>query len=89
MQRTPITLDDDLMSRLDEFMSDRRYANRSEAIRDLVRAGYRRLNTRRPGPKAEGVETVLADLRREFADANRRLAERYGLDVAHWLPEGR
>ena len=39
MQRTTITLDDDLMNRLDEFMADRRYANRSEAIRDLVRAG--------------------------------------------------
>jgi len=39
MQRTTITLDDDLMSRLDEFMADRQYANRSEAIRDLVRAG--------------------------------------------------
>lgn len=39
MQRTTITLDDDLMTRLDEFMSERRYANRSEAIRDLVRSG--------------------------------------------------
>ena len=39
MQRTTITLDDDLMSRLDEFMADRHYANRSEAIRDLVRSG--------------------------------------------------
>lgn len=39
MQRTTITLDDDLMARLDEFMADRRYANRSEAIRDLVRSG--------------------------------------------------
>jgi CopG family nickel-responsive transcriptional regulator len=39
MQRTTITLDDDLMTRLDEFMTDRRYANRSEAIRDLVRSG--------------------------------------------------
>lgn len=39
MQRTTITLDEDLMQRLDEFMADRRYANRSEAIRDLVRAG--------------------------------------------------
>jgi CopG family nickel-responsive transcriptional regulator len=39
MQRTTITLDDDLMSRLDEYMADRQYANRSEAIRDLVRAG--------------------------------------------------
>lgn len=39
MQRTTITLDDDLMDRLDEFMQERQYANRSEAIRDLVRAG--------------------------------------------------
>jgi CopG family nickel-responsive transcriptional regulator len=39
MQRTTITLDDELMDRLDEFMSDRQYANRSEAIRDLVRSG--------------------------------------------------
>ena len=42
MQRTTITLDDDLMARLDDFMADRRYANRSEAIRDLVRAGLER-----------------------------------------------
>jgi CopG family transcriptional regulator, nickel-responsive regulator len=39
MQRTTITLDDDLMARLDEFMRERGYANRSEAIRDLARAG--------------------------------------------------
>ena len=39
MQRTTITLDDHLMARLDAFMADRQYANRSEAIRDLVRAG--------------------------------------------------
>jgi len=32
MQRTTITLDDDLMERLDEFMRERGYANRSEAI---------------------------------------------------------
>jgi CopG family nickel-responsive transcriptional regulator len=39
MQRTTLTLDDDLMSRLDEFMHERGYANRSEAVRDLVRSG--------------------------------------------------
>ena len=39
MQRTTITLDDDLMDRIDGFMRDRNYANRSEAIRDLVRGG--------------------------------------------------
>jgi CopG family nickel-responsive transcriptional regulator len=42
MQRTTITLDDDLMARLDEFMGARRYSNRSEAVRDLVRAGLER-----------------------------------------------
>ncbi len=39
MQRTTITLDDDLDARLDEYMKERGYANRSEAIRDLVRSG--------------------------------------------------
>ena len=39
MQRTTITLDDDLMERLDGFMKERQYASRSEAIRDLVRSG--------------------------------------------------
>lgn len=39
MQRTTITLDDELMAELDAFMASRRYANRSEAIRDLVRSG--------------------------------------------------
>lgn len=39
MQRTTITLDEDLVSRLDEFMAERQYENRSEAIRDLVRSG--------------------------------------------------
>ena len=39
MQRTTIMLDDDLVARHDEFMAERQYANRSEAVRDLVRAG--------------------------------------------------
>ena len=39
MQRVTITLDDDLMTELDRFMQARGYANRSEAIRDLTRAG--------------------------------------------------
>lgn len=42
MQRTTITLDDDLMAELDAFMAGRSYANRSEAIRDLVRSGLGR-----------------------------------------------
>lgn len=39
MQRVTITLDDDLMEAVDAFIQARGYANRSEAIRDLARAG--------------------------------------------------
>ena len=39
MQRVTITLDDELMSELDRIIATRGYQNRSEAIRDLARAG--------------------------------------------------
>jgi CopG family nickel-responsive transcriptional regulator len=39
MQRVTITLDDDLMADLDRIIAARGYQNRSEAIRDLARAG--------------------------------------------------
>jgi CopG family nickel-responsive transcriptional regulator len=39
MQRLTITIDDDLVAEVDDFIEARGYANRSEAIRDLVRNG--------------------------------------------------
>jgi len=39
MQRVTVTLDDDLMTDLDRIIAARGYQNRSEAIRDLARAG--------------------------------------------------
>jgi len=39
MHRVTITLDDDLMADLDRVIETRGYQNRSEAIRDLARAG--------------------------------------------------
>ena len=39
MQRLTITIDDDLVAEIDGFIEARGYANRSEAIRDLVRSG--------------------------------------------------
>jgi CopG family nickel-responsive transcriptional regulator len=41
MQRVTITIDDELMSELDRIIATRGYQNRSEAIRDLARAGIR------------------------------------------------
>jgi len=39
MQRITITIDDELMADLDHLIAKRGYQNRSEAIRDLARAG--------------------------------------------------
>lgn len=41
MQRVTVTLDDDLMEELDRVIEMKGYQNRSEAIRDLARAGIR------------------------------------------------
>ncbi|WP_043527297.1 nickel-responsive transcriptional regulator NikR [Litchfieldella xinjiangensis] len=41
MQRVTVTLDDDLMVDLDRLIAQRGYQNRSEAIRDLARAGLK------------------------------------------------
>jgi CopG family nickel-responsive transcriptional regulator len=38
MQRVTITVDDDLMAELRQFIAERGYSNRSEAVRDLARA---------------------------------------------------
>ena len=37
MQRLTITIDDDLVAEVDDFIEKRGYANRSEAFRDLIR----------------------------------------------------
>jgi CopG family transcriptional regulator, nickel-responsive regulator len=39
VQRLTVTFDDDLMVEIDRFMESRGYSNRSEALRDLARAG--------------------------------------------------
>ncbi|MEB3418609.1 nickel-responsive transcriptional regulator NikR [Salipiger marinus] len=45
MQRVTVMLDDDLMAELDALMAARGYQNRSEAIRDMARAGLARART--------------------------------------------
>lgn len=42
MQRVTVTIDDELMSALDRYMEAGGHQNRSEAVRDLVRAGLLR-----------------------------------------------
>lgn len=78
MQRVTITLDDDLVADIDAFMGSHGYANRSEAIRDLARAGMGEVMTE----TEEGRNCVAAlvylfdhdrrDLARRLASAHHR-----------------
>lgn len=52
MQRVTITVDDELAAELDRFMAARHYANRSEAIRDLARAGLQQAAVEVGGARA-------------------------------------
>ena len=71
MLRVTLTFDDDLMAEIDRFMETRGYSNRSEAVRDLARAGL-----------AHGVEAVgetrdcVAFLTFVFDPETRELAKR-------------
>jgi CopG family transcriptional regulator, nickel-responsive regulator len=72
MQRTTITLDDDLMTRLDQFMQERRYANRSEAMRDLVRSGLEQA-TLNASAEAQCLGAVVYVYDHEARDLSSRL----------------
>jgi len=62
MQRTTITLDDELMARLDGFAGQRQYANRSEAVRDLLRAGLEQATLESPrGAQCLGAAIYVYD----------------------------
>jgi CopG family nickel-responsive transcriptional regulator len=49
MQRVTITIDDELDAELDRYMRARGYDNRSEAIRDLARAGLQQAAVEKGG----------------------------------------
>lgn len=71
MQRVTVTLDDDLMAELDRAIALKGYQNRSEAIRDLARAGVREAVA---GASAAG--TCVAALVYVYDHAARELSKR-------------
>ncbi|MBV8779187.1 MAG: nickel-responsive transcriptional regulator NikR [Alphaproteobacteria bacterium] len=58
MQRVTISIDDALLAALDNIVAARGYQNRSEAIRDLTRAGMTDLD-REASPAREGVAALI------------------------------
>lgn len=76
MQRITITLDDDLMADLDALIAARGYQNRSEAIRDLTRAGMQQT------APAEAAGDCVAALVYVYDHAQRDLSRRL-VDTYH------
>ncbi len=71
MQRVTVTLDDDLLLEIDGLINERGYQNRSEAIRDLARAGLARM-----AQEAGSRETCVGVLSYVYDHAARNLASR-------------
>ena len=71
MQRVTITIDEELMSALDQYMESGGHRNRSEAVRDLVRAGLLK------APKAEdSARPCMAALVYVYDHETRQLSKR-------------
>lgn len=72
-QRVTITLDDETGAALDEFMTRRGYANRSEAVRDLLHGGLARAAEEAGDPPGECVAVVSFVYDHEERELGRRL----------------
>jgi CopG family nickel-responsive transcriptional regulator len=73
MQRVTITIDDPLMEEIDALIAERGYQNRSEAIRDLARAGLQQAHGGAP-PGAHCVAALVYTYDHERRELPRRLA---------------
>lgn len=71
MQRVTVTLDDDLMEELDRLIAARGYQNRSEAVRDLARAGLKQASL-----EAGSDESCVGVLSYVYDHAARDMARR-------------
>jgi CopG family nickel-responsive transcriptional regulator len=71
MQRVTMTIDDDLMAALDRYMEAGGHQNRSEAVRDLVRAGL----MKRPKPD-DGDRACIGALVYLYDHETRQLSKR-------------
>ena len=72
MQRFTISLDDKLAQAFDAWIDERRYANRSEAVRDLFRAELER-SSQRSEPGAHCVASLSYVYNRDELDVAQRL----------------
>jgi len=75
MQRVTITVDDDLIADLNQFISRRGYANRSEAVRDLARAALQQATLDMGGGPHRCIGAVIYVYDHSARQLSQRLAE--------------
>lgn len=71
MIRTTITLDEDIAEEIDRYIATANVANRSEAIRDLVRRGLNALP--QPQAEAECIGVISCAVDQSMAELSRRM----------------
>ncbi|ACY83109.1 nickel responsive regulator [Edwardsiella piscicida] len=76
MQRVTLSLDDDLMAEIDAIMKARNYQNRSEAIRDLARAGLQSM-TEAPSQSSHCVAALFYVYDHESRELSKRLTRTF------------
>ncbi|GAC65192.1 nickel-responsive transcriptional regulator NikR [Edwardsiella tarda] len=76
MQRVTLSLDDDLMAEIDAIIKARNYQNRSEAIRDLARAGLQSM-TDVPTQSANCVAALFYVYDHESRELSKRLTRTF------------
>lgn len=72
MQRITIVLDDELVAEVDRMIATRGYQNRSEAIRDLARAGLHQI-TQEKAPARDCVAALVYVYEHESRELAKRL----------------
>lgn len=75
MQRVTVTVDDELVDEIDQFMHLRGYQNRSEALRDLARAGLRQVHEEGGGGSGECVAALVYAYDHHVRELAKRLAD--------------
>jgi CopG family transcriptional regulator, nickel-responsive regulator len=76
MQRVTITLDDELVEAIDRVIATRGYQNRSEAIRDLARAGMAEMSNAAPSAQ-DGVAALVYVYDHESRELAKRLTRSF------------
>jgi len=76
MQRITVTIDDELLAALDRVIATRGYQNRSEAIRDLARAGMAELRDE-SASRQEGVAALVYVYDHEGRELAKRLTRSF------------